>query len=69
MGRERELTNYKADLLGDLKDPVYAALYLANVLEGGSSEEFRLASCDVAGAHKMGAVAQTSNLNRETRMP
>ena len=59
MGKERELTNYKADLLDDLRDPEYAALYLANVLEGGSSEDIRLASRDVAETHKIGAVAQT----------
>ena len=66
MGKENQLTNYKSDLFEDLKDPEYAALYLANVLEDGSSEEFLLALRDVAEARKMSAVARASHLNRES---
>jgi probable addiction module antidote protein len=66
MGKENQLTNYKSDLFEDLKDPEHAALYLANVMEDGSSEEFLLALRDVAEARKMSAVAEASNLNRES---
>jgi probable addiction module antidote protein len=65
MAKEKELTKYKADLLEDLKDSEYAALYLEQALEGGSPEEFLLALRDVAEARKISSVAQASNLNRE----
>jgi probable addiction module antidote protein len=65
MGKEKELTTYKADLLEDLRDPEYAAVYLESALEGGSPEQFLLALRDVAEARKISTIAQVSNLNRE----
>src|SRR5580693_1195354 len=65
MGKEKELTTYKADLLDDLRDPEYAAIYLETALEGGSPEQFLLALRDVAEARKISSIAQASNLNRE----
>jgi probable addiction module antidote protein len=65
MGKEKELTRYKADLLEDLKAPTYAALYL-NSARDGSPEEVFLALRDIAEAHKISSVAKASNLNRES---
>src|ERR1700733_13782805 len=65
MGKEKELTGYKADLLEDLKDPEYAALYLSSA-EDGSPEEVFLALRDIAEAHKISVVAKASHLNRES---
>jgi probable addiction module antidote protein len=65
MGKEKELTRYKADLFEDLRDPEYAALYLNGAEESESHEELLLALRDVAEAHKMSVVAEASNLNRE----
>jgi probable addiction module antidote protein len=57
------LSDYKADLLSDLADPAYAALYLsAAVLE--SPEDFLLAVRDVAESRTMSGVAKTAQLNR-----
>src|SRR5690349_11108813 len=58
-----ELTKYKTDLLTDLRDPEYAALYVSSALRE-SPEEFLLALRDVAEARKMSKVAGEAKLNR-----
>lgn len=44
------LLNYKDDLLELLKEPAYAAAYLAQVLEDGDKEAFLIALKDVVEA-------------------
>ena len=52
------LKNYRNDLLKRLKDPEYAAGYLAQVLEDGDSSAFLLALKDVVDASGgMGSLA------------
>jgi len=60
-----DLTNYEADLLADLADPKYAAMYVSTALEDGcDAQEFLLALRDVADARTMSKVAEDANLNR-----
>jgi probable addiction module antidote protein len=57
---------YHEDLLERLKDPNYAADYVAAVLkEGDRPEAFLLALRDVAQARGMSQLAQETDLQRE----
>jgi probable addiction module antidote protein len=58
------MTNYKTDLLADLLDPEYAAMYLNDALASGSPEEFLIALRDVAESRTMSTVAESAQLNR-----
>jgi probable addiction module antidote protein len=60
---QTDLTNYEVDLLGDLTDPEYAAMYVSSALEG-EQEEFLMALRYVAEARTMTKVAEDSKLNR-----
>lgn len=58
--------NYHEDLLERLKDPDYAADYIAAVLEEGERPEaFLLALRDVAQARGISQLARDTNLQRE----
>jgi probable addiction module antidote protein len=58
-------SDYKADLLDDLRNPNYAAHYLSAALDE-SLETFLLALRDVAEAHQgLAKVADRAELNRE----
>lgn len=62
----RTQPNYHDDLLERLKDPDYAADYVAAVLEERDSPEaFLLALRDVAQARGMSQLARETNLQRE----
>ena len=54
--------DYKAELLKRLKDPEYAAGYLADVLEGESQEAFLIAVKNVLDARK----ANISKFSKKT---
>ena len=57
------MADYKDDLLRDLQDPEYAAMYVNDALLA-SPEEFLLALRDVAESRTMSKVAEASRLNR-----
>ena len=59
----KTLSDYKADLLSDLADPAYAALYVSTAMKE-SPEEFLLAMRDVAESRSMSNVAKSPQLNR-----
>lgn len=56
---------YKIGLQERLKDPEHAAAYL-NAAKRESREVFLLALRDVAEAHKVSAIAEAADINRET---
>ena len=59
------MSDYKKDLLGDLKSPGYAARYLSAAY-ADSSEAFLVALRDVAKAQKgMTKLAAAADVNRE----
>jgi probable addiction module antidote protein len=59
------LRNYRDELLRRLKDPEYAAEYLAQVIAGRDSGAFLIALRDVAEAHGgMSALAARTRLKR-----
>ncbi len=61
--------SYTEDLLTRLKNPRYAAGYLNAILEDddeGMEERFLIGLRDVAKAHGVTALAQDSNLNRQS---
>jgi len=62
-----KLKSYKNDLLKELKDPEYAAVYLAQALESGDQATFLLALRDVVEAGG-GArvVARQAHIQRES---
>ena len=57
---------YKESLLEDLKDTEEAAAYLTAALEDGSPDVFLLALRDVAEAHGIKRLAESTQLNRES---
>src|SRR6266404_4794115 len=62
---KKEVTDYKADLLADLKDLEYSAHYLSEAITD-SPEVFLLALRDVVAAQKgMAKVATQAGVNRE----
>lgn len=62
-----QITEYQKDLIQALKDPEEAAAYLNAALEEGDRATFLLALRNVAEANGgMAAVAEKSNLNRES---
>ena len=59
------LKNYRDDLIGRLKDPDYAAAYLAQVLEEGDQDAFLIALKDVVEAGGgVGALAGRVDIKR-----
>ena len=59
--------SYKEDLLKRLKDPEFAALYLAEVLESGDKNAFLIALRDVVEAGGgMSAVARQAHIQRQS---
>jgi DNA-binding phage protein len=58
------MTDYKTDLLTDLADPAYAALYVSTARKE-SPEEFLLAIRDVAECRAMSNVAESVQLNHQ----
>jgi probable addiction module antidote protein len=59
------LRNYKADLIERLKDPEYAAEYLAKVLDEGDKAAFLIALKDVVEAGGgVGVLAQRVGIKR-----
>jgi len=59
------LRNYKDDLIERLKEPDYAAAYLAQVLEEGDKQAFLVALKDVVEAGGgMGILAQHVDIKR-----
>ena len=62
-----KLKSYKADLLEQLKDPEFAAAYLADVLESGDNAAFLIALRDVVEAGGgVGSLAQQARLQRQS---
>ena len=61
-----KVPNYHADLLKELKNPVFALKYLNACLEDGDHGVFLLALRHVAEAHGgIGRLAKKAKLNRE----
>jgi len=61
--------DYEEDLHQRLQDPAYAAEYLKAALEDDEEDSdalFLLALRDVAKAHKMTHIAESTGLNRES---
>jgi len=62
-----KLKSYKNDLLKELKDPEYAAVYLAQALESGDQATFLLALRDVVEAGGgVTVVARQAHIQRES---
>ena len=62
-----KLISYKNDLLKELKDPEYAAAYLAQALESDDQATFLLALRDVVEAGGgVSAVARQADIQRES---
>src|SRR5271154_5454048 len=62
-----KLISYKKDLLKELKDPEYAAAYLAQALESEDQATFLLALRDVVEAGGgVSAVARQADIQRES---
>ena len=62
-----KLRSYKIDLLKELKDPEYAAAYLAQALESGDQPTFLLALRDVVEAGGgVTVVARQAHIQRES---
>ena len=62
-----KLKSYKADLLEQLKDPEFAAAYLAEVLESGDNAAFLIALRDVVEAGGgVSSLAQQARLQRQS---
>ena len=62
-----KLKSYKADLLKHLKDPEFAAGYLADVLESGDNAAFLIALRDVVEAGGgVGMLAKQARLQRQS---
>ncbi len=62
-----KLKSYKKDLLTELKDPEYAAAYLAQALESGDQATFLLALRDVVEAGGgVTVVARHAHIQRES---
>ena len=62
-----KLISYKDDLLQALKDPEYAAAYLAQALESGDQEVFLLALKDLVDAGGgASVVARRARVRRES---
>ena len=62
-----KLISYKNDLLKELKDPEYAAAYLAQALESEDQATFLLALRDVVEAGGgVSAVARQADIQRES---
>jgi probable addiction module antidote protein len=62
-----KLRNYKDDLLIQLKDPEFAASYLAQVLESGDNAAFLVALRDVVEAGGgMSVVARQARIQRQS---
>jgi probable addiction module antidote protein len=62
-----KLKSYKDDLLKELKDPEYAATYLAQALESGDQATFLLALRDVVEAGGgVTVVARQAHIQRES---
>jgi probable addiction module antidote protein len=61
--------SYEEDLQQRLQDPAYAAEYLKAAIEDDEEDSdalFLLALRDVAKAHKMTRIAESTGLNRES---
>jgi probable addiction module antidote protein len=59
-------TRYQSDLIGRLKDTEFAAEYLkAAIEEEDAPEVFLLALRNIAEAHGIGSISQSTELNRE----
>ena len=65
MSKIRPCTDYKKELLKDLKKPEYVAEYLNAAIEDGSREVFLLALRDVCESQGMAKTARKTKLNRE----
>jgi len=62
-----KLKSYKADLLEQLKDPEFAAAYLAEVLESGDNAAFLIALRDVVEASGgVNSVARQAHIQRQS---
>ena len=61
-----KLIDYRTDLLKQLKDPVYAAQYLVQVLETGEQAAFLIAVRDVVEAMGgVGTIARQARIQRQ----
>ena len=67
LNKNVKLKSYKDDLLEQLKDPEFAAAYLADLLESGDKAAFLIALKDVVEASGgVSSLAQQARLQRQS---
>jgi probable addiction module antidote protein len=65
--KDMKLVSYKDDLLKELKNPEYAAEYLAQALESGDQATFLIALRDVVEAGGgVGVIAEQAHIQRQS---